>query len=209
MSFWLVQSKHVATISIIWILLHSKNKKILGKYFSPKRFCMKVSDSTNTWLTMTRTGYKKGQHRSCHTAKCNLLNKWLKTTTTNRYWSLILSLSPPSTSNHDHFTHICTNISHTRTTTYAHMHICNPPPKSGKIKCCHLANIEYFLSLALFRLRLRVLQPGEYHVIHTPMPEFYRILYCVIISVTFCPPSWNLLSDLCQTSTANVRCHYA
>ena len=22
---------------------------------------------------------KKGQHRSCHTAKCNMLNKWLKT----------------------------------------------------------------------------------------------------------------------------------
>ena len=25
----------------------------------------------------------------------------------------------------------------------------------------------------------------------------------------FCPPSWNLLSDLCQTSTTHVRCHYA
>ena len=25
----------------------------------------------------------------------------------------------------------------------------------------------------------------------------------------FCPPSWNLLSDLCQTSTTDVRCHYA
>ena len=24
-------------------------------------------------------GNKKGQHRSCHTAKCNMLNKWLKT----------------------------------------------------------------------------------------------------------------------------------
>ena len=22
------------------------------------------------------------------------------------------------------------------------------------------------------------------------------------------PPSWNLLSDMCQTSTADVRCHY-
>ena len=48
---------------------------------------------------------------------------------------------------HDLFTHICTNINHTHTTTYAHMHICNLPPKSGKIKCCHLANIEYFSSL--------------------------------------------------------------
>ena len=25
----------------------------------------------------------------------------------------------------------------------------------------------------------------------------------------FCPPYWNLQSDLCQTSTADVRCHYA
>ena len=25
----------------------------------------------------------------------------------------------------------------------------------------------------------------------------------------FCSPSWNLLSDLCQTSTTDVRCHYA
>ena len=25
----------------------------------------------------------------------------------------------------------------------------------------------------------------------------------------FCPPSWNLLSDLCQSSTTDVRCHYA
>ena len=25
----------------------------------------------------------------------------------------------------------------------------------------------------------------------------------------FCPPSWNLLSDLCQTSTTHVRYHYA
>ena len=25
----------------------------------------------------------------------------------------------------------------------------------------------------------------------------------------FCPPSWNLLFDLCQTSTNEVRCHYA
>ena len=25
----------------------------------------------------------------------------------------------------------------------------------------------------------------------------------------FCPPSWNLISDLCQTSTSHVRCHYA
>ena len=24
-----------------------------------------------------------------------------------------------------------------------------------------------------------------------------------------CPPSWNLLSELCQTSTTHVRCHYA
>ena len=110
---------------------------------------------------------------------------------------------------HDLFTHISTNISHTRTTTYAEMHICNPPPKSGKIKCCHLANIEYFLSLVLFRLRLRVLPPGEYHVIIRRCLKFYRISYCVIISVPFSPPSWNLLSDLCQTSTTNVRCHYA
>ena len=48
---------------------------------------------------------------------------------------------------HDIFTQICTNISYTRTTAYEHMHISNPPPKSGKIKCCHLANIEYFFSL--------------------------------------------------------------
>ena len=26
---------------------------------------------------------------------------------------------------------------------------------------------------------------------------------------SFCPPSWNLLSDLCHTSTTHVRCHYA
>ena len=88
---------------------------------------------------------KKGQHKSCHTAKCNMFNKWLKTKT-KFHWSLILSLSPSYTS-YDLFTHICTNISHTRATTYAHMHICNPPPKSGKIKCCYLANIEYFWSL--------------------------------------------------------------
>ena len=25
----------------------------------------------------------------------------------------------------------------------------------------------------------------------------------------FCPPSWSLLSHLCQTSTTHVRCHYA
>ena len=25
----------------------------------------------------------------------------------------------------------------------------------------------------------------------------------------FCPPSWKLLSDLCQTSTTHVRCYYA
>ena len=25
----------------------------------------------------------------------------------------------------------------------------------------------------------------------------------------FCPPSWNLLSDLCQTSTTHLCCHYA
>ena len=36
-----------------------------------------------------------------------------------------------------------------------------------------------------------------------------KFCICVIISVPFCPPSWNLLSDLCQTSTTNVRCHYA
>ena len=80
-----------------------------------------------------------------------MLNKWLKTKqkfyTSHSYFTFTtIQLK------HDLFTHICTNISHTRTTTYAHMHICNPPPKNGKIKCCHLANIEYFLSIVLFRL---------------------------------------------------------
>ena len=110
---------------------------------------------------------KKGQHRSCHTAKCNMLNKWL-----NKKTSILVTHTFTFTTihlKHDLFTHICTNISHTRTTTYSHMHICNPTPKSGKIKSCHLANIEYFLSFILFRLRLRVLLPGEYHVFHTPM----------------------------------------
>ena len=36
----------------------------------------------------------------------------------------------------------------------------------------------------------------------------YRQLQCFTAAI-FCPPSWNLLSDLCQTSTTNVRCHYA
>ena len=111
---------------------------------------------------------KKGQHRRCHTAKCNMLNKWLKNT------SILVTHTLTFTTIHLKyvlFTQICTNISHTRTTTYAHMHICNRPPKRGKIKCCHLANIEYFLSLVMFRLSLRVLPPGEYLVvIHTPMP---------------------------------------
>ena len=48
-------------------------------------------------LKWSKTIYnKKGQHRSCHTAKCNMLNKWLKTTKI-LYWSLIIS--PPYTSN--------------------------------------------------------------------------------------------------------------
>ena len=34
---------------------------------------------------------KKDQHRSCHTAKRKMLNKWLKTKR-NLYWSIILSL---------------------------------------------------------------------------------------------------------------------
>ena len=25
----------------------------------------------------------------------------------------------------------------------------------------------------------------------------------------FCPPSWNVLSDLCKSSATHVRCHYA
>ena len=43
-------------------------------------------------------GNKKDQHRSCHTTKCYMLNKWLKTKKIP-YWSLILSLSPPYTTN--------------------------------------------------------------------------------------------------------------
>ena len=81
-----------------------------------------------------------------------MLNKWLKT----KQKSILVTHTFTFTNihlKHDLFMHICTNISHPRTTTYEHMHICNPPPKSGKIKCCHLANIEYFLSLVLFRLR--------------------------------------------------------
>ena len=56
---------------------------------------------------------------------------------------------------HDLFTHICTNISHTRTTTYAHMHICNPPPKSGKISAAtwRISSISCRSILVLFRLR--------------------------------------------------------
>ena len=91
---------------------------------------------------------KKDRHRSCHMVKCNMLNKWLKAKKT----SILITHTFTFTTihlKHDLSTHICTNISHTRTTTYAHMHICNPPPKSGKIKCCHLANIEYFV-VAIF-----------------------------------------------------------
>ena len=101
---------------------------------------------------------KKDQHRSCHTAKYNMLHKWLKTKKKSILVTHTFSIIHLK---HDLFKRICTNISHTHTTTYAHM---QPTTKSGKIKCCHLANIEYFL------LRLRVLPPGEYHVIHTPMP---------------------------------------
>ena len=94
--------------------------------------------------------YKKGQHRSCHTAKCNMLNKWLKTKK-NIYTGHSYFQFHHHTPKNDFFTYLkCTNISHTRTTKYAHMHMCNRPPKSGRIKCCHLANT---LSLVLFRLR--------------------------------------------------------
>ena len=97
---------------------------------------------------------------------------------------------------HDRLTHICTNISHTHTTTYAHMYICNPPTKSGKIKCCHLANIEYFLS---FYSRFVPAEMCECCHLANIMQyirrclQFYRILYCAIISAPFWPSSWNIL----------------
>ena len=59
---------------------------------------------------------KKGQHRSCNTAKCKMAkNKKKSILVTHTFTFTTIHLK------HDLFTHICTNISHTRTTTYAHM----------------------------------------------------------------------------------------
>ena len=39
--------------------------------------------------------------------------------------------------------------------------------------------------------------------------DYKRLRYShTLARPPFCPPSWNLLSDLCQTSTPDVRCRY-
>ena len=127
----------------------------------------------------------------CHAAKCNMLNKWLKTHTK----SILVTHTFTFTTIHlkdDLFTHICINISHTRTTTYAHMQMRNPPQKSGKIKCCHLANMEYFLSLLLFRMGPT--STATWRISRSTYADALNsIEFCsVIISGLFCQPSWNL-----------------
>ena len=108
----------------------------------------KAAISSQVWTALN----KKGQHRSCHTAKCNMLNKWLKKKlplVTHTFTFITIHLK------HDLFTHICTNISHTRTTTYAHMHICNPPLKVTKLSAAtwRILSISCRTILFLFRLR--------------------------------------------------------
>ena len=82
-----------------------------------------------------------------------MLNKWLKQKTsilvTHTFTFTIIHLK------HDIFTHICTNISHTRTRTYAHMHICNPSPKVVKVSAAtwRISSISCSCILVLFRLR--------------------------------------------------------
>ena len=40
--------------------------------------------------------------------------------------------------------------------------------------------------------------------------KYKRLRYSHTLSrPPFCPPSWNVQSDLCQNSTTDVRCHYA
>ena len=82
-----------------------------------------------------------------------MLNKWLKTKqiplVTHTFTFTTIHLK------HDLFTHICTNITHTRTTTYAHMHIYNPPTKVAKLSAAtwRISSISCRSILVLFRLR--------------------------------------------------------
>ena len=110
----------------------------------------------------------KGKHRRCHTAKCNMLNKWLKRKKFNTGHSYF----------HFHY--------HTPQTWHfhAHMHkykphtynnICTYATHHQKVTKSSLPPGEYRVFLvAMFSFSSgwdrRVLPPGEYHVIHTPMP---------------------------------------
>ena len=83
-----------------------------------------------------------------------MLNKWLKT---KKKLPLVTHTFTFTTIHvkHDLFTHICTNISQTRTTTYAHMHICNPPKDVAKLRAAtwRISSISCRSILVLFRLR--------------------------------------------------------
>ena len=86
-------------------------------------------DDYNRHIIITR----KASIEAVIRRNAKILHKWQKTKKKSILVTHTLTLTTIHLK-HDLFTHICTNISHTRTTTYAHMHICNPPPKGAKIK---------------------------------------------------------------------------
>ena len=54
------------------------------------------------------------------------------------------------------------------------------------------------------------LSPSSEQLVPSIFPVLTRrMLLPCRAQLPFCSPSWNLLSDLCQTSTTHVRCHYA
>ena len=100
---------------------------------------------------------KKGQHRSCHNAKCDMLNKWLKTKTKFYTGHSYFHHHTPQTwpfhaHMHKHKPHTYNNIWHMQPTTKKWQNYVLPPDKCRVFlvarfvlaeiyDCCHLANI--------------------------------------------------------------------
>ena len=108
---------------------------------------------------------KKGQHRSCHTAKCNMLNKWLQTnkkfyTGHSYFHHHTLQTWPFHAHMHKYKPHTYNNI---RTYTTLHQKVAKLSAATWRISSISCRSF-------CFGWDLRVLPPGEYHVIHTPMP---------------------------------------
>ena len=70
--------------------------------------------------------------------------------------------------------------------------------------------ICYRICVKLLQLMCAVIthNSGKKNEVSILINDWVTVNYSVS-QPTFCSPSWNLLSDLCQTSTTDVRCHYA